>query len=223
MKRGREGEETAEGGNVARRAAKVALQAEVLEVDDDERMQLIMDSVKEVRPHKEVAAGLPLRRCDGDQLEDDAVCAVLTRPEESEPEEQLAARAKESKEAEAHTAMHQDEATRAAQLPTGVGWTQTLKPDCAASVASMFALIKSVQHACKADGLGPWAELEMACRTFSQQIGSICNLATAESESSATGAEDRCAGRLLALLTECATKYLKGWLRCARSTHDACG
>lgn len=66
------------------------------------------------------------------------------------------------------------------------------------SVASLFALLKSLRRDCEAEGMPVEAELQLACRTFAQQIGVL--------------REDRDSFAMLGQLTTCATRYVKGWL-----------
>ncbi|KAL1525310.1 hypothetical protein AB1Y20_020171 [Prymnesium parvum] len=87
--------------------------------------------------------------------------------------------------------------------PVGASAPPAASSASSASMVGMFELLQGVRRTCEADGLGETAELEMACRTFSQQIGTLAaNPLRAEASDST----------LLSQLTRCATQYLKGWL-----------
>jgi DNA mismatch repair protein MutL len=90
--------------------------------------------------------------------------------------------------------------------------SDTLTP----SMESLMSVLLAVRAEVRADGLGPAAELQAACRTFAQQLGALGQAPPASARTdgapNSDGADEEPAESLVSQLTLCACQYLKGWL-----------
>ena len=106
--------------------------------------------------------------------------------------------------------------TEEGEATSAPGEAPTLSDTLTPSMELLMSMLLAVRAEVRADGLGPAAELQAACRTFAQQLGALGQAPPASASTdvapNSDGADEEPAESLVSQLTLCACRYLKGWL-----------